>query len=273
MASGSVQMSLKALKRYNRFLTLLGIEPLRLIYSLRPLSAYLRNYRVFKRLQQGQPAQQFPITRLEPMLNDRAASAGTGRGAYFHQDLLVARRIFESNPAKHVDIGSRIDGFVAHVASFREIEVLDIRAMPEKIRNVVFRQVDFMQESDPLTDYCDSVSCLHALEHFGLGRFGDPLDPEGHLKGFRNLQRIVKTGGRCYLSVPMGPQRIEFDAHRVFSLAYLLRLVADGFRVDRFCFVDDAGALHEQVALTEELVATNCGCTLGCAIFEMTKGD
>ena len=51
-----------------------------------------------------------------------------------------------------------------------------------------------MREDQPLTDYCDSVSCLHALEHFGLGRYGDPVDPDGHLKGFRNLRRIVQGG-------------------------------------------------------------------------------
>lgn len=259
------------LKRINRFLILVGIEPLRLIATAPALAVYLRDCRAFQRLQRGRPTVDFPITRWSPMLNERTTSAGTGRGAYFHQDLLVARRIFERRPRKHVDVGSRIDGFVAHVACFREIEVLDIRALPEKIPHVVFRQADFMQETAPLTDYCDSVSCLHALEHFGLGRFGDPLDCDGHLKGFRNLHRIVEPGGACYLSVPLGPQRIEFNAHRVFSLSFLLGMLPGLFRVDRFCYVDDAGELHEDVALTESRIADNCGCTLGCAILELTK--
>ena len=69
--------------------------------------------------------------------------------------------------------------------------------MNERIPNIIFRQVDFMREDQPLTDYCDSVSCLHALEHFGLGRYGDPVDPDGHLKGFRNLRRIVQGGARA----------------------------------------------------------------------------
>jgi SAM-dependent methyltransferase len=205
-----------------------------------------------------------------PMLHDRMASVG-GRGVYFHQDLLVARRILERRPRRHGDVGSRIDGFVARVALFREIEVLDIRPMTERIPNIVFRQVDFMREDQPLADYRDSVSCLHALEHFGLGRYGDPVDPDGHLKGFRNLRRILQVEGRCYLSVPMGPQRTEFDSERVFSLGYLLRMVSDGFRLERFSYVDDAGALHEDVGLTSELVAADCGCTLGCAILELVK--
>ena len=80
-----------------------------------------------------------------------------------------------------------------------------------------------MSEIPPgLAESTDSLSCLHALEHFGLGRYGDPVDYDGYLKGFDNLYRILKPGGRLYFSVPMGPQRIEFDAHRVFSMAYLL---------------------------------------------------
>jgi Caenorhabditis protein of unknown function, DUF268 len=106
-----------------------------------------------------------------------------------------------------------------------------------------------MREDQPLVDYCDSV-CLHALEHFGLWRYGDPVDPHGHLKGFRNLRRILQAGGTCYLSVPMGPQRTEFDSQRVFSLDYLLRMVSDGFHVERFSYVDDAGPLHEDLALS-----------------------
>jgi len=53
------------------------------------------------------------------MLTDRFDPGGDASGHYFHQDLIVARRIFERDPRKHVDVGSRIDGFVAHLAVFR----------------------------------------------------------------------------------------------------------------------------------------------------------
>jgi hypothetical protein len=57
----------------------------------------------------------------------------------------------------------------------------------------------------------------------------------------------------------------------VFSLEYLLRMVSDGFRLERFSYVDDAGILHEDAALTPELVAADYGCTLGCAILELVR--
>jgi SAM-dependent methyltransferase len=243
---------------------------LRLLRDIHELPQYLRDYRELRR-QQKLSAVPFPFGKAYPILEDKASTAGAARGHYFHQDLLVARRIFAGAPRLHVDVGSRVDGFVAHVAAYREIEVFDVRPLKSTIPNVRFRQVDMMAPLDAaLAGYSDSVSCLHALEHFGLGRYGDPVDYEGHLKGLCNLKEILSPGGKLYLSVPIGPQRIEFNAHRVFSLDSLLSLTA-GFRVDAFSYVDDRGDLHENAALTPVAIAANFGCRYGCGILELTK--
>ena len=213
----------------------------------------------------------FPITRFRLYPHEKKQQSGTAKGHYFHQDLLVARRIFESNPEKHLDIGSRIDGFVAHVASFRSIEVLDIRPMGSEIQNIHFRQADLMALPIELYGYCDSLSCLHALEHFGLGRYGDPINFEGHVKGLDNMYGILRKNGVLYLSCPIGPQRIEFNAHRVFSLGYLLSLMEGKFSLRMFSYVDDKGDLHENIAPTEEGLSNNFGCHYGCGIFELVR--
>src|SRR6202044_338278 len=85
------------------------------------------------------------VSTLFPILGDWTDQAGEASGVYFHQDLLVARRIYVAKPQRHVDVGSRIDGFVAHVAVFREIEVVDIRPLASQVRNVRFIQADLMQ--------------------------------------------------------------------------------------------------------------------------------
>ena len=83
------------------------------------------------------------ITHNYMILDDYVASAGIASGHYFHQDLLVASFIKKNNPKKHIDIGSRIDGFVAHVASFREIDVIDIRNLESsEHENINFIQSD-----------------------------------------------------------------------------------------------------------------------------------
>ena len=94
----------------------------------------LRDYKEFKK--QFKKQQDFKSVGFYPILADRYDAAGVASGHYFHQDLYVANKIFTANPHRHVDVGSRIDGFVAHVASFREIEILDIRHIESKSRNI-----------------------------------------------------------------------------------------------------------------------------------------
>jgi hypothetical protein len=184
----------------------------------------------------------------------------------------VARRIFKNKPARHVDIGSRIDGFVAHVASYREIEVVDIRNLPNYIPNVTFRQADVMSNLDPsFHQYCDSLSSLHALEHFGLGRYGDPINFSGHLIGLKNMHKMLADDGTLYLSVPIGPQRINFNAHRVFAIKTLLEMFDGLFQVLAMSYVDDNGDLFENVTLSENDIKNNLNCNYGCGIFELKK--
>ena len=175
------------------------------------------------------------------------------------------------NPRRHLDVGSRIDGFVAHVASFRKIEILDIRPMTVSIPNVVFRQANLMEAPPDLRGCTDSLSSLHAIEHYGLGRYGDPLDPRGHERAIRSLWAILEPGGVLHLSFPIGPARVEFNAQRVFSLGLALGLLEPLFTVAQFSYVDDNGALVADARLTTDVVQTNAGCWLGCGIFELRK--
>lgn len=213
----------------------------------------------------------FPITKLTPCYQDRDENSGGLMLHYFFQDLFVAQLIFKNNPVRHVDIGSRVDGFVAHVASFREIEVFDIRPMDTFIPNVIHRQKDLMNVDDLEIGILDSVSCLHALEHFGLGRYSDPICFEGSMIGFHNITKMIKSGGMFYFSVPLGKQRIEFHAHRVFSLKQLMEMITPCFEIISFSYIDDSNKFYPKIKITDELIQTNCGCHYGCAVFELRK--
>jgi hypothetical protein len=206
-----------------------------------------------------------------PCFHDREAFAGVATGHYFHQDLLVARRIHERRPIKHVDVGSSVEGFVAHVAVFREIEVFDIRPIVNKTRGITFIQKDIMESDDNLKEYTDSLSCLHALEHFGLGRYGDPINATGYIEGYKVLHEMLKPGGMLYLSVPIGSERVEFNGQRVFSVRRVYELYKDDFELVCFSYVDDMGDLIENVHNIEDGIENNFGLTYGCGIFELRK--
>ncbi len=107
----------------------------RLLRDAPEIPQFFRDYAELKR-QQKQSAVAFAFGEMYPCLDDRGSNAGSAKGHYFHQDLLVARRIYANAPKKHVDVGSRVDGFVAHVAAYREIEVLDVRPLTSNIPNV-----------------------------------------------------------------------------------------------------------------------------------------
>lgn len=189
-----------------------GFDPIKMFRSIFNLPRYFRDLFKYKKNYYGR-------IEIVPCLYDWDEEGGSTTSEYFWQDLLVARLIAQAKPERHVDIGSRVDGFVTHVASFREIEVFDIRPITTEIPGIIFKQADLMKENMGLEkkSYCDSLSCLHALEHFGLGRYGDPIDPLGFENGFENMVNLLKPGGVFYLSVPIGIERVEFNANRVFD--------------------------------------------------------
>ena len=256
------------LKIYYSF-KFLGFDPLILIGNLRGVGFYYRDFLQLKK-QKGKDSV-FYFGKTRPILNERFAESGKMSGHYFHQDLLVARKIFENNPARHIDIGSRVDGFVAHLAVFRKVEVLDIRHQLSTVRNIAYRKADLMQLPEDLRDCCDSVSSLHVIEHFGLGRYGDPVDYWGYLKAIHNITKMLRRGGKFYFSVPIGEQRIEFNSHRIFSLGYLLGILEQSFTVNSFSYVNDKGELFEDIELDQVNINKNYGCHYGCSIFELIK--
>ena len=211
-----------AIKIYMILSGQLGIDPIRFVRSLKGLPYFLSDWFAFRKNYTGR-------LTLSPFLHDRFLENGVTKSEYFWQDLLVAQWIFKNNPVKHVDVGSRIDGFVAHVASFRQLEVIDIRPISKTIPGVTFIQHDFMKEAQLSKNqkgkgYCDSLSCLHTIEHFGLGRYGDDIDVFGHERGLKNLASLLKVGGVFYLSTPIGLERVEFNANRVFDPRTIISL-------------------------------------------------
>jgi hypothetical protein len=260
----------RVLKTALRWVNAFGLDPVRLRSAMRYLPATMRDYRSLA-TQNSSCKEPWFIDVPSPCFHDRAEAGGTASGHYFHQDLFVARQIFESNPEKHVDVGSRIDGFVAHVAVFREIEVFDIRPISTNVKNIKFVQGDITCLSSELEECCDSLSSLHAIEHFGLGRYGDPIDIDGYKKGFEVLTSMLKPGGILYLSVPIGRERIEFNAQRVFSVERVLALAAGRFDLIRFTFVDDEGDLQETADPLKGALAAGKNLEFGCGIFEFRK--
>lgn len=182
---------------------------------------------------------------LMPVLSDCGVQAGAIGGHYFSQDLWMARRVFSAKPKTHIDVGSRLDGFVTHLLTFMEVTVGDVRNLDSTIEGLHFVQLDLMK-NPPAHLRSDSVSCLHALEHFGLGRYGDPINVNGWKDGLMNLSKMINPGGVLYLSVPIGNQRVEFNAHRIFNKETIINEAGiNGLELREFALIDNMGKFTE----------------------------
>ena len=128
-----------------------------------------------------------------------------------------------------------------------------------------------MASKNSLIDYCDSLSCLHALEHFGLGRYGDPVDPYGYKTGLANMSKIIRRGGVFYLSVPVGKERVEFNAHRIFDPLSLVHLAAEnGLLLHEFSWVASSQGVV-QSELPEQTMAKLAQLRYTLGIFTFIK--
>jgi SAM-dependent methyltransferase len=250
-------------RTYYLFRSLL-FDPRTMIRQLRAIPYFIANYRRYARLNAD------PRFRIRPgeimvMTGDRFAAAGIGNGDYFLQDLWAARHLHSRGISHHVDVGSRLDGFVAHVLPFCEVEYVDIRPLDARIEGLTVRQGTI--ESLPYPDdSVRSLSCLHVIEHIGLGRYGDPIDPDGYRKSARELARVLAPGGRLLLGTPVGRERLCFDAHRVFDP----RTIIDSFSaldLLEFHLIDDRATSIRENAPIESAR----GCEYGCGLFVFEK--
>jgi len=246
------------LRRIHTVFCQLGINLIKvknIIYIFR----YLLDYLKFSKLGK--------VDVIYPILGEHKERSSKVIKHYFNQDLLVASYIYRKNPKKHVDVGSRVDGFVANVASFRKIEVLDIRDNNFQFKNIIFKKRDITKIDKSLTNYCDSLSCLHTLEHFGLGRYGDELDPYGHIKGFKNLVKILKHGGTLYISFPISENNTTyFNSERSFNLKEILNW-SNQLKLVKLDIIDDS----EKIFLNVNLYKFNKKIRYGCGIYTFRK--
>jgi len=92
-----------------------------------------------------------------------------------------------------------------------------------------------------------SLSCLHVIEHIGLGRYGDPISADGARLAARELQRVLSQGGTLYISTPIGRERVCFNAHRVFEPATVLSWFSE-LQLVEFSYVSDDGRFVEHAS-------------------------
>jgi hypothetical protein len=232
---------------------------LRGVVALRYLPRYLSEWFAFRR-----QAGRWSVRAIDsyPQLADRLPSTPFDPH-YFYQGNWLARRLAEARPGRHVDIGSSVltvGVLSAHVPTiFVDYRPLVVQQSGLTCIAASINRLPFADRS------VSSLSCLHVIEHIGLGRYGDPIDPDGARRAADELQRVVDQGGTLYLSTPIGRERVCFNAHRVFAPGTILAWFSQ-LTLTRFSYVADDGSLNENVspAAVPQL-------DYGCGFFEFRR--
>jgi SAM-dependent methyltransferase len=222
----------------------LGLRTVRAGAVVPGAARYLRDRRAYARLPGAEPIRWRDAF---PKVADRVLTSPYD-AHYLPQDTWAARRVAEHGPERHVDVGSRVE-FACFLTAVTQVAFVDIRPLEadiEDLEPIAGSALDlpFADRSLP------SVSCLHVAEHIGLGRYGDPLDPSGTRKAVAELQRVTAPGGQLLFSLPVGRQRLCFNAHRVHDPREIAELF-DELELAEFAGVDDRGAFRRHRPLDE----------------------
>jgi SAM-dependent methyltransferase len=194
---------------------------------------------------------------LFPCLNDNTAYTPFD-AHYVYHPAWAARVLKVINPSKHIDISSTLH-FCSIISAFYKTEFYDYRPAKLNLSDLTSLEIDLNNlkfESNSV----ESISCMHTIEHIGLGRYGDKLDPDGDLKAIKELQRVTKIGGHLLIVVPVGKPRIQFNAHRIYSFE-MINSLFENFELQNFSIVkDDQTFIEKATTSIVEEQRYGCGC-------------
>ncbi|WP_157151415.1 DUF268 domain-containing protein [Brachyspira sp. SAP_772] len=183
---------------------------------------------------------------------------------YLYHPAWAARCLKEINPKKHIDISS-ITYFSTIASGFVPIDFYEYR--PPQIYNLKgFTPCSCDIKKLPFEDNSiESISCMHAIEHIGLGRYGDEVDPDGDIKGINELKRVTKNNGHILFVVPVGKPRVQFNAHRIYSYDMVVEYF-QGCKLINYSLIPD-NSVKDSIGIinnaTKELTDKQkygCGC-------------
>lgn len=173
-----------------------------------------------------------------PILNERD-SAAPFDAHYIYHTAWAARILAETRPQRHVDISS-IMYFGTILSAFIPVDYFEFRPVTLSLSNYTGKSCDLT--ALPFRDMSiESLSCMHVVEHVGLGRYGDHLDPDGDLKSIEELKRVLCRGGSLLFVVPVGQPLIVFNAHRIYSFGQVVSNF-QGYTLRQFALIDDKGS-------------------------------
>lgn len=225
------------------------IEPINFLFFI---PRYFYFWIDFFKFYNKKNAPKIKLFDLHPIINNKTSTTKID-AQYFYQGVWAFDKIYKSQVAEHVDIGSQ-NSLVSFLTTITHVKFVDIRPLEAALENFISIKGSILDL--PFDDNSvKSLSCLHVAEHIGLGRYGDPLDPLGTKKACAELARILAPNGNLYFSLPIGQPRLCFNAHRVHSISQILNFF-NGLELIELVVIDDKGNLikHPDIHAFDEAI-------------------
>lgn len=230
------------------------------IFQMVRYCIYLKQYRAYKKINNRFDMK---FKDIYPCLRDNTKFTTFSRH-YIYHPAWAARIINKNNPRFHVDISSTLH-FGSILSSFIPVKFYDYRPANLVLDNLESSRADLLDlqfENNSI----QSLSCMHTVEHIGLGRYGDPFSNDGDLKAMGELSRVLAINGNLLFVVPIGSKSIiQFNAHRIYTKDQILQYFDDfGLTLVEFTLIpekeEDGGLVNNP---SRELLSRQkyaCGC-------------
>jgi hypothetical protein len=235
------------------------IDPIRVYRGITGYAWFVKDYLKYKQLD---PKEKLINQNLFPILHEKTPITPFD-AHYFYQQLWSFEKVYKQKSKKHVDIGSTYE-MSGYISKITKAEFVDIRPIKTNLKNLNVRSDDILNLGYK-TNSLESLSCLHVVEHIGLGRYGDAINPKGTEKACKELQRVLAKEGRLYFSTPIGNYRVCFNAHKIHTPDQILEFFNELTLVS-FSVIDDNGNFIENVDYKKYRKLH-----YGCGLFEFTK--
>lgn len=232
------------------------------IRNQRKARKYFRQLNTFRKLLiQSDPTRfSASIPELRQCLDDDQPNTGFDRHYVYHT-AWAARILADARPLAHIDISSMLY-FSTLISAFIPVQFYDYRPANVQLNGLTCHHAD-LQKLPFADNSVPSLSCMHVVEHIGLGRYGEPLDPQGDLQAMAELKRVLASGGDLLFVAPVGRPRIVFNAHRIYAYQHILEAF-QGLTLHEFALIPDKingnGLMLNATEAEADAQEYGCGC-------------